>query len=183
MSFKEKNNAVTNLISLIIQKTGGENTEQLSNFLETQQISNPIYNEQSGEKLQQQVSDLLDQHYLENKNFNLELAKKQINSSTNNFLATIGTGGGGAEGSSLASTILAPIAIVKTIFDVVKYFKRDKYEPILQKTLGDMARYDNDVGNTAKNFLEAGYGEDENMQDIILNSVQTAQDYYELKDK
>jgi hypothetical protein len=182
MSFKEKNNAVTNLISLIIQKTGGENTEQLSNFLETQQISNPIYNEQSGENLQQQVSDLLDQQYQINPNFDIGLAKKQINSSTNNFLATIGTGGG-AEGSSLASTILAPIAIVKTIFDAVKYFKRDKYEPILQKTLGDMARYDNDVGNTAKNFLKAGYGKDENMQDIILNSVQTAQDYYELKDK
>ena len=46
-----------------------------------------------------------------------------------------------------------------------------------------MARYDNDVGNTAKNFLEAGYSENENMQDIILASIQTGQDYYELRDK
>ena len=204
MSFKEKNNAVTNLISLIIQKTGGENTEQLSNFLETQQISNPIYNEQSGENLQQQVSDLLDQQYQINPNFDVESAKKQINSSTNNFMALtgavasntvkseiarealakqFGVSAGELTSGSIASTILGPVAIVKFLFDLTKYFTRDKYEPILQKTLGDMARYDNDVGNTAKNFLEAGYGEDENMQDIILNSVQTAQDYYELRDK
>ena len=52
MSFKEKNNAVTNLISLIIQKTGGENTEQLSNFLETQQINNSFYEDATGENLE-----------------------------------------------------------------------------------------------------------------------------------
>jgi len=214
MSFKEKNNAITNLISLIIQKTGGENTEQLSNFLGSQQISNSFYEDATGENLQQQVSDLLDQQYQINPNFDVESAKQQIPDVTNfNNLAESGSLVGNyvikeVTGSSLgeltaskiigekaadkigssvlgqaASTILGPVAIVKFLFDLTKYFTRDKYEPILQKTLGDMARYDNDVGNTAKNFLEAGYGEDENMQDIILNSVQTAQDYYDLRDK
>ena len=214
MSFKEKNNAVTNLISLIIQKTGGENTEQLSNFLGSQQISNSFYEDATGENLQQQIADLLDQQYQINPNFDVESAKQQIPDVTNfNNLAESGSLVGNyvikeVTGSSLgeltaskiigekaadkigssvlgqaASTILGPVAIVKFLFDLTKYFTRDKYEPILQKTLGDMARYDNDVGNTAKNFLEAGYGEDENMQDIILNSVQTAQDYYDLRDK
>ena len=165
MSFKEKNNAVTNLISLIIQKTGGENTEQLSNFLGSQQISNSFYEDATGENLQQQIADLLDQQYQINPNFDVESAKQQIPDVTNfNNLAESGSLVGNyvikeVTGSSLgeltaskiigekaadkigssvlgqaASTNLGPVAIVKFLFDLAKYFTRDKYEPILQKT-------------------------------------------------
>ena len=92
MSFKEKNNAITNLISLIIQKTGGENTEQLSNFLESQQISNPIYEDATGENLQQQIADLLDHRFQINPNFDVESAKQKIPDVTNfNNLAESGS--------------------------------------------------------------------------------------------
>lgn len=178
---KPKLDALESLIAFAVSKTSGENADELVEFLGTDPISNSIYEDATGENLKEQVFNALDEYYSEHKNFDLEIAKREFDNVSGNFISAAGTGAFGAEGAAIS--VLGPIAIIKTLFDLTKYFTRDKYEPILQKTLGDMARYDNDVGNTAKNFLEAGYSENENMQDIILASIQTGQDYYELRDK
>ena len=115
---KPKLDALESLIAFAVSKTSGENADELVEFLGTDPISNPIYEDATGENLKEQVFNALDEYYSVHKNFDLEIAKREFDNVSGNFISATGTGAFGAEGAAIS--VLGPIAIIKTLFDLTK---------------------------------------------------------------